>query len=189
MNESDEQAFDDELALQRFASGELTAEQENALLLDCEIHPDRWRGLVLAMVEHRRVERALSGWSEVGAPVSAPGRRAAHPAWFAIAACLGLAVGFGFGRSPAVPVGEADSAAATPAARSLSDRYVVLDETVTAELANAYRPLFDPAALEVIRRHGYRVEEQPRLYFVGADGDGSPIAVPSRNVKLTYVGE
>ena len=61
MNEvrSEQASHADMISLERFASGEMTGDDEAHFLGRCELEPERWRAAALACVEHRRLVAVL----------------------------------------------------------------------------------------------------------------------------------
>lgn len=98
--------------LDRFVDGETAADEERTLLARLDDTDDGWRRLALAFCEDRALRRELSATSEsrptVERPVDRPSsipRPRPLPRWFAptlvgvLALTVGLAAGFGWGRS------------------------------------------------------------------------------------------
>lgn len=65
-----------ELTLLKFADGELTPEEESCFLAECEVSPQQWKQLALAMVAQRRLTEALAGFEESATPRNLKARSA-----------------------------------------------------------------------------------------------------------------
>lgn len=176
---------DDTVALERFACGEMTGDEEALFLAQCEIEPERWRAAMLACVEHRRLVAALARCSATTRAASRPSgavrghRRSQVAALAAGIACIacGMVAGYRLGRNHAVP--QEAVAIDAPVERPAAD-----DRVAGAERSiDAVQALLPPPARQVLEEAGIEVREEPVFYLV--DGrDGDRWMIPETQIEL-----
>lgn len=174
-----------DLDIERFAGGDMESDEENGVLARCEIEPDRWRGLALACVEHRRLAALLRKPAAVreastrdprGPRRTSAARLLAAAAALALVAC-GTAIGYRVGLERGRPANVLELAAARP---------LDTDPAVAAHLAALANPLLPDAARQVLREAGIEVREEPVVFLV--DGrDGAQWAVPEKHLHVRLV--
>lgn len=171
-------------AIERFAAGTMTAQEENDVLIDCELEPELWRDVALAFVEQRALKRALAdpleealveptttasaGHRSSESPrepsmlaSTATGQRAAwRPAGLAIAASVLLALAIG------------------PAAYLLGSRHT----TAASNRAAETQATFSAPTL----KEGDEPEGDDPLPSIAAKSDG-PVFQVSERVELKLV--
>ena len=179
----------DIVALDRFACGEMTGDEEAGFLARCEIEPARWRAATLACVEHRRLVAALAGRSAMPRAGSLPRETGRGLRWSQVAAvavgiaCVvcGMAAGYRLGRNRTTPLAAVavDTRGQRPAA---GDEFVVAEEAI-----DPFVSLLPPAARQVLEEAGIEVHEEPVVYLV--DGrDGERWAIPETQLELRVRG-
>ena len=198
-----------ELQILKCADGDLTDAQESALLIECEQHPERYRDLALALCESRRLGRALRAnaaaeYRKIAAPSGAATSK--WSAWsLATAACLLVAIGLAGGKylpreTADLPPGPQPSPLnPTPA----ETQYVVVIPDASPAAAEAtpplpaeaqqvvfdsFQPWFKQSEVEALRRQGYELEEEPKLYIL-EDEQGNKLAIPQRDFRIRYVSQ
>lgn len=195
----------DALELQRLLDGRMSADERT---LFCEIvdeTDDGWKSVALAFVE----EQALrAGLSPTAAPLQSPpaapggsrGMIARLMTTLAFTACA-LVAGLFIGRATVADGGgdptitnRKPPANPSTAGRPKNDYYIVLapDEKKTPEnaatapadpLDSMMRPVIDPGTRQLVRDHGYRIQEEPVIY-VYYDEKGDSYVIPQRHVSF-----
>ena len=185
---------------QRFIDGELSIDEENDALIQCEINPDLWRTLAVAMVEQRRLAAALSPVNQDikpialtaaeanadGANAAASGVGSPKSRWISwrtaasIAALIGCSVG-------AFAIGHKEGTASSIARQKsgpviVQVQYPEKPSVDDSSLASMSRNIFNPEAQAIFAEAGYRVDEKLQWEIVN-EGD-SYIAVPNREVRF-----
>lgn len=186
-----------EVKVAAFADNELGRSEEHEVLSQCEMRPELYRDLVLAVCESRRWATALGGLENNSVQMASLARKDNRRMWsgtsLAIAAGLMLVVGLVGGHFLS---GSGDLASGPANATQSTDGhepYFVLlnvpsqEADQATQLANQYlQPYFQPIEREILRRHGYEIEEHPVLYVV-EDDEGNKLAIPQRNFDVRYV--
>jgi hypothetical protein len=205
-----------ELEIQRCVDGELSDDQQRALLTRLEGTPDGWRLLALAFVEYQvwgEGCRAVVGAIPAQTSLCARGPVRSTARWLAAAAAVVIAVGVGFtagqrwGSGPMGPLvagagaATGDSARAErPAPEPVMNLEFVRDGDSTPEMTI---PVFDrqdlgaeywdepdivPADVrQALFRRGYDVRQQREFVSIPLS-DGRQIAVPVDTVLMSYRG-
>lgn len=179
----------DIVALDRFACGEMTGDEEAGFLARCEIEPERWRAATLACVEHRRLVAALAGRSATTWAGSLPRETRRGLRWSQVAAvavgiaCVvcGMAAGYRLGRNRTTPL---DAVAVdTLGQRPATGGALVFVEQALDPLDH----LLPPAARQVLEEAGIEVHEEPVCYLV--DGrNGDHWLIPETQLELRVRG-
>lgn len=201
----------DETVLARFASGDMSIEEETEFLAHCESQPELWRTAALALVEHRQIALALRAFVNMQhTEPKKQGSRASRKMtvrWstllFAAACLLGLMIGgvslaYWAGKHANPLIAESENSPVfvhvQPPAEQFSpniDHFqwptMQSPEAIAERLAEVHsRPVFPGEARSILREVGVAVEEEPILYILD-DGSGERFAIPSRNFHLRYV--
>ncbi|MGI9456222.1 MAG: hypothetical protein ACR2NU_06640 [Aeoliella sp.] len=186
-----------EIQLMKFADHELINSEEVDVLAQCEIEPQRYRDLALALVEQRRLVTALApsaAQPRSGARPSSP-RRISNWALTTAAAVMlvvGAAAGSFYERGR-------HAASAGSGVEEQGNTFVVFQSGGESRppatefypqaeelVAQSLRSWFHPLEREALRRHGYELREEPKLY-VFTDDQGNEAAVPQRQLQITKV--
>lgn len=193
---------------QRFVDGELTIAEENDAIIQCELDPELWQNIGLAMIEQRRIATALASLRENRSPTAdshghvelarkTPVSSAIHRVWIPLAASLVVTV---FLSVFAYQAGQRNvsrqftaSVEKVEAVRSSVREAVNYPVIVRVEypsdprntFANglAQRPnLFNAQVREALREGGYGVDEKTEWELV-EDGDRMKV-VPIQQVQF-----
>lgn len=195
---------------QRFIDGELSIDDENDAIIQCEINPDLWRGLALSMVEQRRLAVALSSADKSNqATVSLPStsnatsnasgsrvgaERSPRISWrtaASIAAVIGFSVfAFAAGRKEGLVSSLANQKLVQESGQESGPVFVQVqypeNRPVTdPSLASMSHSLFNSEAQAIFAEAGYRVDETLQWQIVN-EGDAY-VAVPNREVRFVSV--
>lgn len=191
---------------QRFVDGELTIEEENEAIIQCELDPELWRTTGLAMIEQRRIAKALASIGDNELPNAVPlgavelPRKTSTPSalrhpWISLAASLLLTVSFSAlayqagqrstKRQSAVSVAKGN-AAKSGASETVNhpgiDRVEYSSDRQIAfgneSTQTSY--LINAEVREALRKVGYGVDEKLE-WEVQEDGDGMKI-IPNHQV-------
>ncbi len=205
-----------ELEIQRCVDGELSDDQQRALLTRLEGTPDGWRMLALAFVENQVWGdgcRAIVGAIPAQTAIGAQGPVRSMARWLAAAAAVVVAVGVGFAAGqhwdsgqtgPLVAgagAGPGDTARGDPPVpRPVMNLEFVSDEDSQPDMTI---PVFDrhdlgpeywdepeivPADVrQALFRRGYDVRQQREFVSIPLS-DGRQIAVPVDTVLMSYRG-
>ena len=198
----------DENLILRFASGELSAEEEQALLAGCETAPDCWREAVLAVAEHRRMVEALGemAGTERDSPIFAETKIGTVPSvmtghtkqgagrWCSLAAvaaaalAAGLLLGIVSTRKTSLVGGHQAQVAQTPAVEHLPPPVNLASDGAASDPGDFARmsPMLSDAQKAILKAHGFQVEEKPTLYIIPA-ANGTQWAIPTQQAELHYV--
>jgi anti-sigma factor RsiW len=169
--------------IDRLVDGELSNNERGELLSRLDQSADGWRTLALAFLESQTWRSALHAPQEStlqsapGLPAMGQPRRDRSLLW--LATCVATALlAFGVGRSHNVPQSPVGQTAKQP---------VESQAVVTQSPAPQTIPQLTPDARQVLERHGYRVQERPRVVSLRRP-DGQTVQMLVNEVEVRYVG-
>ena len=179
------------------AAGELSAGEENDLLLDCEIDPELWRPLAVEFIEQRRLEAALRTQAKIVHPYRGSSHRLAK-GQLLVATCLGVllgSLGMGLLANPT----QDKQTVAEDAVTEPEVYYIVLDDEesdstepvdadVNEQLAGFFEPIFYQAEQDILRAAGLQLNDESVLYLI-SDEDGNQYAMPHRTISVTSIDD
>lgn len=185
-----------QIQLMKFAEGTLSSAEEADLLTQCEMEPQRYRDLTLAVAEERRFANAFSrGTTGVVTPASSskmvPSQ--GYSAWsLAVATAIALVVGWALpqfqpGGQQIANHNTVDSQANTDSSREdLDFELLSLPQETKRLIVDSFTPTIDPTQQELFRKVGYRLNEESMISLV-MDGQGNKVVWPERRLALTPV--
>jgi hypothetical protein len=173
--------------IDRLVDGELSGDERGELLSRLDQSADGWRMLALAFLEAQTWRSALHAAhdpkpeAEPRLPVMAQPRRDRSLLW--LATCMATALlAFGVGRSRNVSQSPVEQTAKQPVGTQS-----VTTHSPTESPAPQTIPQLTPDSRQVLERHGYRVQERPRVVSLRRP-DGQTVQMLVNEVEVRYVG-
>ena len=202
----------DERALLRFASGEMSEEEETTFIAANEMAGDaRWREAVLAIIEHRRIVSSLTEFAAEPSTTLAISRlpisitpnhnHQKTKRWFTPMAALtslaaGLLVGLAAGhfREPPREVEQGSGASVananphpTQVAQAEAPPHTnASPQSMQDAGAFGLEPIIREDQVISLRQQGFQVEEQPTIYLIDG-GNGRKWPVPTEKATVHYI--
>lgn len=190
-----------DIQIMKFAETELSPTEKAEVLARCEMEPERYRDLAIALVEHQRLADALVS-AKLPSREAHRDRASSRKAYWPLATAAALAFVCGLGTSGyffAQPIPQAANngdefegstvvyveplRTANPAAV-----HPIIDFPPQARqaMAQSLTPWFHPAEREALRQQGYELAEEPEVYMFDRGKDGK-LVLPRRKLTLTAV--
>jgi hypothetical protein len=173
--------------IDRLVDGELSDDERGELLSRLDQSAEGWRTLALAFLEAQtwrsalHTERDPKPQVERRLPAMVQPRRDRTLLW--LATCVATALlAFGVGRSRSVPPSPAEQSAKLPI-----ETQSVATHSPKESPAPQTIPQLTPDARQVLERHGYRVQERPRVVSLRRP-DGQTVQMLVNEVEVRYVG-
>jgi len=173
--------------IDRLVDGELADEERGELLSRFDQSADGWRTVALAFLEAQSWRQALHApresktLTEPPLPALARPRRQRSLLW--LATCVAAALlAFGVGRSVNRPQSLVEQSAQQPVKTES-----VATHSPAAPAVPQTIPSLTRDARQVLERHGYRVQERPRVVSLRRP-DGQTVQMLVNEVEVRYVG-
>jgi anti-sigma factor RsiW len=173
--------------IDRLVDGQLSDDERSELLSRLDQSADGWRTLALAFLEAQTWHAALHAARDLKPQVElrlaamAKPRRERSLLW--LATCVATALlAFGVGRSRNVPQSPVEQTVKQPVKTPS-----VATHSPTQSAAPQTIPQLTPDARQVLERHGYRVQERPRVVSLRRP-DGQTVQMLVNEVEVRYVG-
>jgi hypothetical protein len=173
--------------IDRLVDGELSDDERGELLSRLDQSADGWRTLALAFLEAQTWRSALhvtpdpKPQAEPRLPAMAQPSR--DRSWLWLATCVAAALlAFGIGRSRNGPQSPVEQSAKQPV-----EAQSVATHSPTESPAPQTIPQLTRDARQVLERHGYRVQERPRVVSLRRP-DGQTVQMLVNEIEVRYVG-
>lgn len=195
--------LENEADLMRFAGEEMSLDEENDALLQCEANPELWRNVALAFIENRQLETSLKKIAASEAGTGQPTTQTSiRRGWYeraniVMAACLFFALGASISAIVMLEFSRSDNTGSVAEkSKNKSPVLVYVRPPVTneakqvrasypaiEEIAELVQPMFNTEARELMRQSGLDVEERINVYYVESES-GRPYAIPDRQIRF-----
>lgn len=199
----------------KFADGELSTEQESCVLLECELSPELWKELALALVADRQLKSAMADFSltdQIEAAVGSDGverdseertgrgRKTWKEASLSIVGmCVAMLLAFVVGWNQAdrqtpltveiepspLLVNAEDSGRATFASDATDRAAAYPQDAIVNPWTVVNKPVITKEDQAVFSDAGLNVSEENTIFLIN-DADGGQWAIPWKAINVTY---